>query len=131
MLKVNFFGYFDRVLTARFKSKPAPMIHLRAATEIDQPEILAIYNEAVLNTTATFDTEPRSMDAQMEWFRRHKKNHPILVAEINKKIIGWASLSPWSDRCAYETTVEVSVYIDKDFRAVSYTHLTLPTSDLV
>ena len=92
------------------------MIHLRAATEIDQPEILAIYNEAVLNTTATFDTEPRSMDAKMEWFRRHKKNHPILVAEINKKIIGWASLSPWSDRCAYETTVEVSVYIDKDFR---------------
>ena len=116
LLKVNFFGYFDRVLTARFNSKPAPMIHLRAATEIDQPEILAIYNEAVLNTTATFDTEPRSMDAQMEWFRRHKKNHPILVAEINKKIIGWASLSPWSDRCAYETTVEVSVYIDKDFR---------------
>lgn len=92
------------------------MIHLRAATEIDQPEILAIYNEAVLNTTATFDTEPRSMDAQMEWFRRHKKNHPILVAENQNKIIGWASLSPWSDRCAYETTVEVSVYIDKDFR---------------
>ena len=31
-------------------------------------------------------------------------------------VVGWASLSPWSDRCAYDTTVEVSVYIHHDFR---------------
>jgi L-amino acid N-acyltransferase len=92
------------------------MINIRPANEKDQPEILDIYNEAVLNTTATFDTEPRSHVAQMEWFKKHKKNHPVFVAEEDGEIVGWSSLSPWSDRCAYDTTVEVSVYIHKDHR---------------
>jgi len=92
------------------------MMNIRAASESDQQAIMEIYNDAVLNTTATFDTEPRSLQNQMEWFRKHKKNHPVFVAEENNKVVGWASLSPWSDRCAYDTTVEVSVYIHKDFR---------------
>lgn len=92
------------------------MIQYRNATEADQSAILDIYNDAVLNTTATFDTEPRSPEKQMDWFRNHKQNHPVLVAEEHGKVIGWASLSPWSDRCAYDTTVEVSVYVHKDHR---------------
>ena len=94
------------------------MLQIRPASEQDQPEILAIYNDAVLHTTATFDTEPRSMESQMEWFRKHKSNHLVLVAEKGGKIIGWASLSPWSDRCAYDTTVEVSVYIEPASRGM-------------
>jgi len=93
------------------------MLHIRPATISDQQAIMEIYNEAVENTTATFDTEPRTFDKQMEWWKKHKKNHPIFIAEENGLITGWASLSPWSDRCAYDTTVEVSVYIHKDFRA--------------
>jgi L-amino acid N-acyltransferase YncA len=92
------------------------MVHIRPASNHDQQFILEIYNDAVLNTTATFETEPRTLEKQMEWFAKHKKNHPVLVAEKENKVIGWASLSPWSDRCAYDTTVEVSVYIHKDFR---------------
>jgi len=93
------------------------MITIREASQADQQAILDIYNEAVVNTTATFDTELRSMDKQREWFANHKENHPVVVAENEGKVVGWASLSPWSDRCAYETTVEVSVYVHKDFRA--------------
>lgn len=96
------------------------MTSIRAATEADQQAILEIYNEAVLNTAATFDTEPRTPEKQMEWWSKHKKNHPVFVAEENGLVIGWASLSPWSDRCAYDTTVEVSVYIHKDFRGKGY-----------
>ncbi len=92
------------------------MLSIRPATEKDQPFIMEIYNEAVLNSNATFDTEPRDLEKQMAWFRMHKSNHPILLAEEENKIVGWASLSPWSDRCAYETTVEVSLYIHKDYR---------------
>src|ERR1043166_3325341 len=92
------------------------MIHIRAATDSDQHAIMEIYNDAVMNTTATFDTEPRSIDGQKEWFRKHKNNHPVFVAEKDGTVIGWASLSPWSDRCAYDTTVEVSVYIHPNFR---------------
>ncbi|TAH38969.1 MAG: N-acetyltransferase family protein [Bacteroidetes bacterium] len=92
------------------------MINIRPATEADQASMMEIYNEAVLHSNATFDTEPRTLNAQLSWFRAHKKNHPVLVAEESNQIIGWASLSPWSERCAYETTVEVSIYIHKDFR---------------
>jgi len=92
------------------------MLNIRPATVNDQQAIMEIYNEAVENTAATFDTEPRTMEKQKEWWAKHKKNHPVFVSEEDGKITGWASLSPWSDRCAYDTTVEVSVYIHKDFR---------------
>jgi L-amino acid N-acyltransferase len=92
------------------------MFLIRPATIDDQEAIREIYNEAVLNTVATFDTEERSSVKQLEWWKNHKKNHPVFVAVENERIIGWASLSPWSDRCAYDTTVEVSVYIDSDYR---------------
>jgi L-amino acid N-acyltransferase YncA len=92
------------------------MISIRNASLEDQKVILDIYNEAVENTTATFDTDVRSYEKQLSWFASHKKNHPVIVAEIENHVVGWASLSPWSDRCAYETTVEVSVYVHKDFR---------------
>ena len=92
------------------------MTSVRAATEKDLTAILEIYNESVIHSTATFDTEPRTPEKQRAWFFAHKKNHPVLVAEENGVVIGWASFSPWSDRCAYDTTVEVSVYIQKEFR---------------
>ena len=94
------------------------MITIRPAKEADQQSMMEIYNEAVLNSTATFDTEPRNLQSQLSWFRLHKQNHPVLVAIEGNQIIGWASLSPWSERCAYETTVEVSIYIHKDFRGM-------------
>ncbi len=77
---------------------------------------MEIYNEAVENTTATFDTDKRSIENQMEWFKRHKHNHPIIVGEEDGIIKGWASLSPWSDRKAYDGTVELSVYIHHNHR---------------
>ncbi|MEO8146125.1 MAG: N-acetyltransferase family protein [Bacteroidia bacterium] len=92
------------------------MLNIRPATINDLPEITEIYNEAVLNTTATFDTEPKTLDDRKQWFAGHTDRHPIAVATIEDKIVGWASLSRWSDRCAYDTTVEVSVYVEKDYR---------------
>ncbi len=92
------------------------MLEIRAATDADQEAILEIYNEAVLNSTATFDTEPRSHEKQFQWFRAHKKNHPVFVAEESGTIVGWASLSSWSDKKAYDLTVEVSVYVHVDHR---------------
>lgn len=93
------------------------MFQIRPATIADQEAIREIYNEAVVNLTATFDTEERSSVKQIEWWKNHKRNHPVFVAEEDDVVIGWASLSPWSDRCAYDTTVEVSVYVHADHRA--------------
>jgi len=92
------------------------MITIRPATEKDVPRITEIYNDAILTTTATFDTEEKSLEDRVDWFRAHGKIHPVLVAEKNDVVIGYASLSRWSDRCAYDTTAETSLYIHKDYR---------------
>lgn len=92
------------------------MLNIRPATENDVAAITEIYNDAVLNTSATFDTEIKSVESQQDWFRQHDASHPVMAAEINGTVIGWASLTKWSDRCAYDSTAEVSVYVHKDFR---------------
>ncbi len=89
---------------------------IRRATENDVPAITGIYNEAVLNTTATFDTEPKSVEDRLHWYRGHDDKHPVLVAVAGDTVTGWAALTQWSDRCAYDTTSEVSVYVHKDHR---------------
>ena len=92
------------------------MIEIRSATADDIPFITEVYNDAILNTTATFDTEVKSIEDRMLWFKNHDSSHPIIVAEDNGVLCGWASLTAWSDRCAYNGTAEVSVYVHKDLR---------------
>lgn len=92
------------------------MLNIRPAKIKDIPTITEIYNEAILNTTATFDTEPKSVEDRTEWFNNHGSKYPVLVSESDGNVIGWASLTKWSDRCAYEKTAEVSVYVHKDYR---------------
>ena len=89
---------------------------IRPAKIDDLPAITEIYNQAILNTVATFDTEPKTPEEQHIWFDEHGDRYPILVAEIDGIPVGWASLSEWSDRRAYSDTAEISVYIGEGFR---------------
>ena len=93
-----------------------PTIQIRRAELADLEAITAIYNEAIANTTATFDTEPKTADEQLKWFQEHDQRHPILVAVLDGKVVGWASLSKWSDRCAYADTAETSFYVEAGHR---------------
>lgn len=90
------------------------MLTVRPATLADLPAITEIYNEAIHKTTATFDTEPKTPEEQMVWFADHGPKYPILVAGENGIVVGWASLSKWSDRCAYSDTAEISLYVHED-----------------
>jgi L-amino acid N-acyltransferase len=91
-------------------------LNIRQAGTADQEEILAIYNEAVLNSVATFDTEPRTAERQKVWFEEHGGRYPLVVAEDSGNVIGWAGLGKWSDRRAYDGTSEISVYVRFDSR---------------
>ena len=91
------------------------MVTIRPAALQDLEEITNIYNEAILNTVATFDTEIKTIVEQEKWFNAHGTKYPILVAVIDK-VVGWASLSQWSDRCAYSDTAEISLYIKEQYR---------------
>jgi phosphinothricin acetyltransferase len=90
---------------------------IRRATIADLAAITEIYNDAIVNTVATFDEKPKTMDEQVVWFKSHGPKFPVLVAEIDGKVIGWCSLSEWSDRAAYSDTAELSIYVDKSSRA--------------
>lgn len=90
---------------------------IRDATSSDLESIRAIYNHYVATTTVTFDTSEQSADVRREWFEHHKKEQlPVLVAEMNGVVVGWASLSYYNSKCAYRTSVEPSVYIHQDYQ---------------
>ena len=91
-------------------------ITIRKSSLEDVPAITEIYNEAILTTTATFDTEPKSVAERQNWLRSHCERHPVLVAEIDGRVVGWSSLSKWSERKAYDDTAETSFYVLSAFR---------------
>jgi L-amino acid N-acyltransferase len=90
------------------------MIQIRMAQRKDIPLITKIYNEAILRTTATFDTTPKTLEEQQTWFEDHGAKNPVMVAELDGRVVGWGSLSKWSDRCAYTDTAEISLYIGEE-----------------
>jgi phosphinothricin acetyltransferase len=92
------------------------VIKVRPARGEDLPRILAIYNREVLVSTATYDTQLRTSTEHKQWFAHHGPAHPVIVAASGPVVCGWASLSPWSDRAAYNRSVEVSVYVAEESR---------------
>jgi L-amino acid N-acyltransferase len=85
---------------------------IRPATSADLPAILAIYNDAVLNTTASYDEAPGTLEARVAWYEEHiQQRLPVLVAADSTGIVGWSALSPFRPRVGYRYTVEHSVYV--------------------
>jgi phosphinothricin acetyltransferase len=91
---------------------------VRHATHDNLPGILEIYNEAVANTTASYDYEPRTLEHRIAWFDDHvKDNFPVFVA-LNEagRVTGWSALNRYRDRLGYQFTAENSVYVAADLR---------------
>ncbi len=91
-------------------------ISIRRATTGDAPAIAAIYNHYIFNSTATFDTEPKSVEERERWIAEREPRHPVFVAEREGRVIGWAAISRYRERPAYVHTAEVAVYMDVDER---------------
>jgi len=88
---------------------------LRAATADDLDAINDIYNHYVLHSTCTYQETAEPMAGWRRWFVGHGAGHPVTVAEIGGKVVGWGSLSPYHARSAYRNTVENSVYVHHEF----------------
>ena len=89
---------------------------IRRARDEDAEDIVEIYNDAVLHSVATFDTEPRTAAEERTRLRNRDERHAVLVAAEGDRVLGWASLSRWSERPAYAATVEISLYVRRGFR---------------
>ena len=88
--------------------------HVRPACENDLAEINAIYNDYVLHSTCTYQLTPDTDGSRLAWFRARSDRHPVTVAELDGRIVGWASLNRYHPREAYARTVEKSVYVRSD-----------------
>lgn len=85
---------------------------IREATMADAEAIRAIYNHAVLHTTAVFDYAARSEEAQLAWMQaKAEQNLPVLVAETDDAVAGYCSYGPYRPWPAYLHSVENSVYV--------------------
>lgn len=96
---------------------------IRRARRADCAGILAIYNDAVLRTTGTYDEEPRSLEHRMAWFEAHERDDlAVFVAEEAgmepgaPRIVGWSALNRYHDRAGYRFTAENSVYVAEERR---------------
>jgi len=86
---------------------------VRDATRDDVPAILAIYNDAVLHTTATYDLEPVTLADRLAWYDgRRALGHAVLVAEDAGRVVGFGSWGTFRAKAGYDRTMEHSVYVD-------------------
>ena len=92
-------------------------IVIRDAREADLAAMLAIYNDAVLTTTAVYDYKPRSSEQQAAWFKaKQDQGLPVLVADHGGAVVGFASYGPFRPWPAYLHSVENSLYVAPEQR---------------
>lgn len=87
-------------------------INIRAATAADLPAITAIYEEAVLHGTATFEIDPPDLAEMTRRFEGLASGgFPYFVAAEGDQVLGYAYAGPHRPRMAYRFTVENSIYL--------------------
>ena len=91
-------------------------LRIRAATAADAAAICRIYNQGIRDRVATLETEERTPEERARWLEARGPRHPVLVAEDDGRVIGWASLNVFNPRRAYEHVADLSLYVERDWR---------------
>ena len=86
-------------------------IHIRPATPADVPGITRIYNEYVLHSTASFETEPVTEQEMLRRMQAIVPALPYLVCEAGGELAGYCYAHPWKERAAYAHTLETTIYL--------------------
>src|SRR6266496_4013458 len=93
------------------------MPDIREAIQDDLPQLLTIYNDIILHTTAVYDYEPHTLEMRQAWFKtKQEQGFPVFVAENKNKIVGFSSIGPFRAWAAYKYSVENSVYVSAEER---------------
>jgi L-amino acid N-acyltransferase YncA len=88
------------------------MFIVRDASAADAPACAAIYRPYVTDTAITFETEPPSPIEMATRIEAAAHAHAWLVAELDRRVVGYAYGGPFATRAAYRWSCEVSVYLE-------------------
>ena len=88
---------------------------IRHAGPSDAPTIADIYNEGIVDRSATFETQPRTADDILGRLADGER-FPMLVAVEEGVVRGWAALSVYRSRPCYAGIAEFSIYLDRAAR---------------
>jgi phosphinothricin acetyltransferase len=89
---------------------PAAGLAIRVATAADAPAIAAIHAQGIAERSATFDTAPVGAAVVEGWLGRDRE--PVLVADVEGRVAGWARVIASSERCALSGVGEYTIYLD-------------------
>ncbi len=103
---------------------PATRVRTRTMTASDWPHVRDIYEAGIATGNATFETSAPSWE---HWNASHLADHRFVAEDERGTIVGWASLTAVSERCAYAGVAENSVYIHPDHRGIGVGRLLMET----
>ena len=87
-----------------------------AAVPGDIDAICAIHNQGITDRIATLETRPREPHETRAWLCERGPRHPVIVAEVDGTVVGWASLNRFNPRAVYDCVADFSVYVERDWR---------------
>ena len=93
-------------------------VTIRDATGADVDAICAIHNQGIADRIATLDTTQRAPAETRAWLAERGPRHPVVVAERDGAVIGWASLNRFNPRPAYDLVADFSVYVERGARGL-------------
>jgi len=90
---------------------------IRPAARKDLMALVEIYNQAIRAGRKTAHLNEFQTEERLAWFNSHSTTqYPIFVAELDNKVLGYASLSPYrAERLALSGTAEISYYVHFDY----------------
>ena len=91
-----------------------PPMEIRLANRGDAEAVAAIYSHEATRERTVFDLRPRSVAEQQDWLAERSGAHSVIVAVLDGEVVGFASLSPYRTRPAYNTSVESSLFVRRD-----------------
>ena len=87
-----------------------------AAAAADADAIRTIHNQGIVDRIATLDTTLRTPDDLRAWLAERGPRHPVIVADADGTVVGWASLNRFNPRDCYDHVADFSVYIERQWR---------------
>jgi L-amino acid N-acyltransferase YncA len=91
------------------------MISVRPPRLSDAEEIARIYNEGVEERQATFETQAQGA-AEFAERIRGASGWPMLVAEDDGRVVGWAAVGEYNPRECYRGVGEATLYVERGSR---------------